>query len=90
MNSKVILIDEDEPDIRDGIRILLSGEGYTILEASNGEDALRLVNEALDLVILDIMLPGMSGIKVCEEIRKVSTVPILFLTAKSQESDKTI
>jgi len=90
MNSKVILIVEDEPDIRDGIRILLSGEGYTILEASNGEDALKLVNEALDLVILDIMLPGMSGIKVCEEIRKVSTVPILFLTAKSQESDKTI
>lgn len=90
MSSQVILVVEDEPDIREGIRILLSGEGYTVLEASTGEDALRQINDAIDLVILDIMLPGISGIKVCEELRQVSTVPILFLTAKSQESDKTI
>jgi len=90
MSSQVILIVEDEPDIREGIRILLSGEGYTVMEAATGEDALNLINAAIDLVILDIMLPGISGIKVCEEIRKLSTVPILFLTAKSQESDKTI
>lgn len=90
MSSQVILVVEDEPDIREGIRILLGGEGYVVLEAGTGEDALRTLNDAVDLVILDIMLPGMSGLKVCEEIRKVSTVPILFLTAKSQESDKTI
>lgn len=90
MSSQVILIVEDEPDIREGIRILLSGEGYTVLECPTGEAALKQINDAVDLVILDIMLPGISGIRVCEELRKLSTVPILFLTAKSQESDKTI
>lgn len=90
MNAQVILVVEDEPDIREGIRILLGGEGYTVLEAETGEKALTLINDAVDLVILDIMLPGISGLKVCEELRKNSTVPILFLTAKSQESDKTI
>lgn len=90
MNKQVIMIVEDEPDIREGIRILLKGEGYVIIEAASGEDALKRMNDAIDLVILDIMLPGMSGLKVCEELRKNSNVPILFLTAKSQESDKTI
>ena len=90
MDRQAILVVEDEPDIREGIRILLGGEGYIILEAGSGEEALSKLNEAVDLVILDIMLPGMSGLKVCEEIRKVSNVPILFLTAKAQESDKTI
>ena len=90
MNSQVILIVEDDAAIREGIRILLGGEGYIVLEAESGEDALRQINDAVDLVILDIMLPGISGLKVCEEMRKVSNVPILFLTAKSQESDKTI
>lgn len=90
MNSQVILIVEDDAAIREGIRILLSGEGYSVFEASSGEAALKQMNDAVDLVILDIMLPGISGLKVCEELRKTSTVPILFLTAKSQESDKTI
>ena len=90
MNSQVILVVEDDPNIREGIRILLGGEGYTVLEACSGEDALNRMNDAVDLVILDIMLPGISGLRVCEELRKVSNVPILFLTAKSQESDKTI
>ena len=90
MNSQVILIVEDDAAIREGIRILLGGEGYSVLEASTGEAALQKMNDAVDLVILDIMLPGISGLKVCEELRKSSVVPILFLTAKSQESDKTI
>ena len=85
---QTIMIVEDDPDIRDGVRILLSGEGYRILEAENGPRALSLLTPEVDLVILDIMMPGMSGLRVCEEIRKISTVPILFLTAKSQESDK--
>ena len=85
---QTIMIVEDDPDIRDGVRILLSGEGYRILEAENGSRALSLLTPEVDLVILDIMMPGMSGLRVCEEIRKTSTVPILFLTAKSQESDK--
>ena len=90
MEAQTILIVEDDPDIRDGVRILLAGEGYHILEAENGPAALRIFSEAVDLVILDIMMPGMSGLRVCEELRKRSTVPILFLTAKSQESDKLI
>ena len=88
--TRTILIVEDEPDIREGVRILLNGEGYNIIEAGSGEEALDQMNETVDLVILDIMLPGISGLKVCEEIRRVSAVPILFLTARSQESDKTI
>lgn len=85
-----ILIIEDDPDIREGIRILLEGENYNVTEAGNGEEGLKMLRESTDLVILDIMMPGMSGLRVCEEIRKTSTVPVLFLTAKSQESDKLI
>ena len=79
MAAQTILIAEDDPDIRDGVRILLAGEGYHILEAENGTRALEIFNPEVDLVILDIMMPGMSGLRVCEELRKVSTVPILFL-----------
>ena len=88
MAEQTILIVEDDPDIRDGVRILLTGEGYRIREAENGLRALEMMEPEVDLVIQDIMMPGMSGLRVCEEIRKSSTVPILFLTAKSQESDK--
>ena len=81
---------EDDEDIREGVRILLGGEGYEVLEAKNGREGLQLLAEGPDLVILDIMMPGMSGLKTCEEIRKISYVPVLFLTAKAQESDKLI
>lgn len=70
MAGQTILIVEDDPDIRDGVRILLAGEGYHILEAENGLRALELFNPEVDLVILDIMMPGMSGLRVCEELRK--------------------
>lgn len=88
MSAQTILLVEDDPDIRDGVRILLAGEGYHILEAENGVKALEVFGPEVDLVILDVMMPGMSGLRVCEKLRKSSTVPILFLTAKSQESDK--
>ena len=67
MAEQNILIVEDDPDIRDGVRILLTGEGYHILEAENGLRALELMNPDIDLVILDIMMPGMSGLRVCED-----------------------
>ncbi len=85
-----ILIIEDDEDIREGVRILLEGEGYSVSEAENGRKGLELLGEEPDLVILDVMMPGMSGLKTCEEIRKGSFVPVLFLTARSQESDKLI
>lgn len=90
MEAQKVLVVEDEADIREGIRILLAGENYIILEAENGEQALKKMNDEIDLVILDVMMPGMSGLRVCEELRKTYTVPVLFLTAKAQESDKLI
>ena len=90
MKEYSILIIEDDEDIREGIRILFSGENYRITEAGSGEEGLRLFSVDIDLVILDIMMPGISGLKTCEEIRRISNVPVLFLTAKSQESDKLI
>ncbi len=90
MDAQTILVVDDDMDIREGIRILLRGENYAILEAGSGQEALERLCESVDLVILDIMMPGMSGLRVCEEIRKTSAVPILFLTAKAQESDKLV
>lgn len=91
MNNKgKILVVDDEEDIRTLINIFLSNQGYKILEAADGYKAIEIIKEEseLDLVILDIMMPHMSGIEACSEIRKISSVPILFLTAKSQEPDK--
>lgn len=88
MEKAEVLVIEDDVDIREGVRILLESEGYFVKEAENGEAGLRELSEDTSLVILDIMMPGMSGFRVCEEIRKKSYVPILFLTAKAQESDK--
>lgn len=90
MTEKKVLIIEDDEDIREGIRILLESEQYTVNEAENGKKGLQLLEEDTSLVILDIMMPGMTGLRTCEEIRKVSNVPVLFLTAKAQESDKLI
>lgn len=83
-----ILIVEDDSDIREGVRILLEGEGFLVTEASDGMDGLKKLSPETDLVILDIMMPGISGLKICREIRKTSYVPILFLTAKAGEADK--
>ncbi len=88
MDQANILIVEDDADIREGVRILLESENYQVEEAENGRKGLELLTEKIDLVILDIMMPGMSGLRTCEEIRKTSNVPVLFLTAKAQESDK--
>ena len=88
MHKGKILVVEDDSDIREGVRILLESEEYEVIEAENGVVGLKLLDETIDLVILDIMMPKLNGLKVCEEIRKTSNVPVLFLTAKSQESDK--
>lgn len=88
MKKEQVLLIEDDADIREGVRILLESENYCVEEAENGKSGLELLSDETDLVILDIMMPGMSGLRTCEEIRKVSNVPVLFLTAKAQESDK--
>jgi len=89
LNTKILII-EDDADIREGVRILLESEGYAVTEADNGRNGLALLDDSFSLVILDVMMPGISGLKTCEEIRKISVIPVLFLTAKSNESDKLI
>ena len=88
--SKKILIIEDDEDIREGVRLLLESEEFSVIEAKNGAEGLELIRPDTALIILDIMMPGMNGLRTCEEIRKVSNVPVLFLTAKARESDKLI
>lgn len=90
MQKENVLIIEDDPDIREGVRILLESENYNVKEAPDGRTGLSILDEETDLVILDVMMPGISGLRTCEEIRKTSNVPVLFLTAKAQESDKLI
>lgn len=85
MSRENILIVEDDEDIREGVRILLESEDYVIIEVENGRKAIEAVNENTDLVIMDIMMEGMSGLRACAEIRKFSNTPILFLTAKAQK-----
>ena len=84
-----ILVVDDEQEIADLVEIYLVSDGYKVFKASNAQDGLDILDkEDIHLCLLDIMMPGMSGLRVCEELRKTSAVPILFLTAKSQESDK--
>ena len=84
--SKKILIIEDDEDIREGVRLLLESEEFSVIEAKNGAEGLELIRPDTALIILDIMMPGMNGLRTCEEIRKISNVPVLFLTAKARES----
>ena len=72
MPKENVLIVEDDADIREGVRILLESENYNVKEAANGMEGLKLLDEDTDLVILDIMMPGMSGLRTCEEIRQES------------------
>lgn len=90
MEQNRILIVDDDPNIREVLSVLLGSEGYSVDQAEDGEEALKKVDKDknIDLVILDIMMPGMSGVEVCAYIRKKSPVPVLFLTAKSQDQDK--
>lgn len=91
MEQADILIVDDNPEIREIIQILLSGEVYQVHEAANGHQALMLLRQtSFDLIILDIMMPGLNGYQTCLEIRKISNAPILFLSARTQESDKTL
>ena len=84
-----ILVVDDNPGIREIIRILLTGEGYEITEAADGIRALKELDRCdFDLIILDIMLPSMNGYEVCQKIREQSNAPILFLSARTTDSDK--
>ena len=86
--KRKILVADDDESILEVIKIMLEGENYEVVTANNGQQAIDQLDETFDLVILDVMMPECSGITACSEIRKVSMVPILFLTAKSTDADK--
>lgn len=89
---KQILVCEDEDAIRDFIVINLKRSGYNTVDVSNGEDALKMFNDSsenFDIILIDIMMPGVDGFEVCRQIRKTDeNVGIIMLTAKTQEMDK--
>lgn len=83
-----LMVVEDDPDICSAIKILLESQGYSVNIAGNAKEAMEIFSSEYELLILDIMLPGMSGIELCQKIRRFSYVPVLFLTAKSADTDK--
>ncbi|MBR5817189.1 MAG: response regulator transcription factor [Clostridia bacterium] len=87
-----ILLADDEAEIRNVLKLLLSNKGYEIIEAADGECAVKLMreNSDVDLCIMDIMMPKLSGVEATAKIRAFSDVPILFLTARSLDGDKLV
>ena len=87
---KILLVDDD-PNIRQLVNLYLVKEGFEVIMASRGDEALKLFKESPpNLMLLDIMLPGMDGWQVCREVRKVSNIPIIMLTAKDETFDKVL
>ena len=88
--AKVLIVD-DEQDIVDALKIYLSSQEYDLYEAHTGKEALEMMEkEQIDLVLMDIMMPVMDGISAVSKIRQISNVPIILLTAKSEDSDKVL
>jgi two-component system KDP operon response regulator KdpE len=91
MIASAILVVDDEPQIRRVLRSTLSSQGYEILEARTGEEAVESVRKNKpDLVLLDVNMPGMGGLEACREIRQFSEAPIIMLTVRSVERDKVL
>ena len=86
--KKLVAIVDDEKEIREILSMLLSGEGYAVQVAEDGQDLVDQLSPDIDLYILDVNMPKLSGIMAAAEIRKQSDAPIIFLTAYSSESDK--
>ena len=91
MNPATILVVDDEPQIRRVLRSTLSSQGYVIIEAKDGEEAIESARKAKpDLLLLDVNMPGMGGIEACREIRRGSSAPIIMLTVRNAERDKVL
>ena len=90
-NNSSILVVDDNPEIQEIIQVLLGGEGYLVETAGNGVKALEMLSQReYDLIILDIMMPGLDGYQTCRKMREESNAPILFLSARTKDSDKTL
>ncbi|UTY38508.1 response regulator transcription factor [Allocoprobacillus halotolerans] len=88
MKSKILIVD-DEEHIRELIRFYLDKEGFSVVQAASGEEALEILeNEYIDLAIVDIMMPVMDGFQLVEEMKEMKDIPVIMLTAKSQSADK--
>ena len=89
MNTNTILIVEDDKEIRQGVEIFLKGQGYRVLQAENGLEGLKVLEqETVDLAIVDVMMPRMDGITMVIKLREKYEFPVIFLSAKSEEVDK--
>jgi len=89
LNSRKVLIVDDDAKIVDIVQLYLKRDGYKVMVAYNGKDALKIARETRpDLIVLDLMLPGMDGLEVCRTIREESDIPIIMLTAKTTEEDR--
>jgi len=94
MEQKTILIADDEADIVETLKFMLESEGFNVLTAYDGEEALKIARESLpDILLLDVMMPKINGFKVSRLLKfdkKFQNIPILMVTARSQEEDKLI
>ncbi len=89
VRKKLILVVDDEPSIIRLVRAKMQADGFAVITATQGEDALpMLVDERPDLVILDLMMPGMDGFETLRRIRTRSQVPVIMLTARARDADK--
>lgn len=89
MSGKKVLIVDDDVKIVELVKLYLNRDGYSVITALDGNEALRLAREARpDLIVLDIMLPGIDGLEICRTLRAESSVPIILLTAKTTEDDR--
>ncbi|WP_088014224.1 response regulator transcription factor [Gottfriedia acidiceleris] len=89
MNHVRVLVVDDDANIRELISIFLSGEGYTVIEAENGEEALTLLEENnIQIVVVDVMMPEVDGYELTKEVKKYYDIPILMVTAKGESQDK--
>ncbi len=89
MSKETILVVDDEKEIRDLITIYLKNEGYEVLQAGDGEESLELLKKnEVHLIVLDIMMPKIDGIHMCMKVREIAEMPIIMLSAKTQDMDK--
>jgi two-component system, OmpR family, KDP operon response regulator KdpE len=89
VTSATVLIVDDEPQIRRVLRTTLTSHGYSVVEARTGDEALEVIRgEHVDLILLDLNMPGRSGLEICREIRGSSDIPIIMLTVRNSERDK--
>src|SRR3984957_3479521 len=91
MSAEPILIVDDNPQIRRALRTILISQGFVVMDARTGEEALDLIRkERVELILLDVNLPGMSGIETCREIRRGGAIPVIMLTVRNTERDKVL